>query len=168
MLYLILSSEVEIIDLEKGEFGYSPLLKIGYTKNIDSRFDSYELHNVGCKLLKTREGGTDLENYMHKYFSKYKYPNREEWFYYSQEIIDNFQTLEIGEGILTKHQYIEEMKRNIRRSIPSVEEFKDKYLRNLLNELEREASELKIEFDREYYKSFVINYWRNMCNIEIK
>ena len=71
MIYLILSAEIEIIDKEKGEFKYSPLLKIGYTKNIDFRFDSYLIHNPGCKLLGTREGSTELESYFHSYYSRF-------------------------------------------------------------------------------------------------
>ena len=159
MLYLILSSEVDIIDLEKGEFKYSPLLKIGYTKDIDSRFDSYELHNPGCKLIGTREGTTELESYFHSYYSKYKYPKRDEWFYYSQEIVDNFQTLEIGDKYLTKREYIEGLKEYLRSNISTPQELKNKYLDNLLNELESMGIGSEVEFDREFHKSFTLSIW---------
>ena len=165
MLYLILSSEVEIIDLEKGEFKYSPLLKIGYTKDIDSRFDSYELHNPGCKLLGKRKGGTDLESYFHSYYSKYKYPKREEWFYYSQEIVDNFQTLEIGDKFLSKEEYIEGFKEYLKSNIPTPNELKNKYLEGLLKELESIESE--VEFNREFHKSLTLNMWNERYNKEL-
>ena len=32
---------------------------------------------------------------MHRYFRKFKYPERNEWFYYSDEIVKNFDSLEI-------------------------------------------------------------------------
>lgn len=165
MLYLILSSEVDIIDLEKGEFSYSPLLKIGYTKDIDSRFDSYELHNAGCRLLSTREGGKDLESYFHSYYSKYKYPNRGEWFYYSQEIVDNFQTLEIGDKFLSKEEYIEGLRVYLKSNIPIPQELKSKCLDGLLEELKNIESEVK--FNEKFHRSFTMNLWKCEYNKEI-
>lgn len=79
------------------------LLKIGYTKNVNKRFDAYLLHNPECKLLDIREGDIDLENYFHKIYSKYKYDKRDEWFYYNQEIIDNFRIIEINNNLLDKN-----------------------------------------------------------------
>ena len=155
MLYLILSSEIEVIDVEKGEFRYSPLLKIGYTKDIDSRFDTYLLHNPGCKLLGKREGDTGLESFFHSYYSKYKYPKREEWFYYSQEIIDNFQTLEVGDRYLTKEEYIEGLREFLKSNISTPQELKEKYLDNLLKELGNTEG-----FDRDFHTSFTMNLWR--------
>ena len=165
MLYLILSSEVEIIDLGKGKFKYSPLLKIGYTKDIDSRFDSYELHNVGCKLISTREGGTDLESYFHSYYSKYKYPKRDEWFYYSQEIVDNFQVLEIGDKFLSKEEYIEGLKEYLKSSIPTPQELKRRYLDDLLKEIENIKSE--VEFDRDFHKLITLDIWNDGYSREL-
>ena len=158
MLYLILSSEIEVIDVEKGEFRYSPLLKIGYTKDIDSRFDTYLLHNPGCKLLGKREGDTELESFFHSYYSKYKYPNRGEWFYYSQEIIDNFQTLEVGDKYLTKEEYIEGLRKFLKNNISTPQELKEKYLDNLLKELENTKSGMG--FDRDFHILFTVNLWR--------
>lgn len=115
MIYLILSAEVEIIDKGKGEFKYSPLLKIGYTRDINSRFDSYLLHNPGCKLLEIRKGDTSLESYLHSYFQKYKYPGRDrEWFYYNQEIVDDFHSLQVGDRFLSKEEYIDGKKKRVR------------------------------------------------------
>ena len=152
--------------MEKGEFKYSPLLKIGYTKDIDSRFDSYELHNPGCKLLGKRKGGTDLESYFHSYYSKYKYPKREEWFYYSQEIVDNFQTLEIDtDKYLTKLEYIEGLKKYIKSEISTPQSLKNKYLDNLLIEIENIKSEA--EFDKDFHRSLTMRIWEEGYEREI-
>lgn len=167
MLYLILSSEIEIVDLGRGEFKYSPLLKIGYTKDIDSRFDTYELHNPGCKLIGTREGSTELESYFHSHYSKYKYPKRDEWFYYSQEIVDNFQVLEIGDKFLSKEEYIEGFKEYLRSNISTPQELKNKYLDNLLNELENMGIGSEVEFDREFHKFLTLSIWNRGYNKEL-
>ena len=84
----------EYIYLVMVEYKDKTLLKIGYTKTLDNRMDTYELHNPDIQLLSIREGTRDLENYMHKKFEKYLYPKRREWFYYNEEIIDGFDTLE--------------------------------------------------------------------------
>lgn len=159
MIYLILSSNIEIINLKKGEFKYYPLLKIGYTKDIDSRFETYLLHNPGCKLLDKREGDIELESYFHSYYSKYKYPYRGEWFYYSQDIIDNFQTLEIGDKFLSKEKYIEGLKEYLKSKILTPGELKNKYLNSVLEELKNIKSE--IEFNESFHKSFTMSIWKN-------
>ena len=167
MIYLILSAEIEIVDKERGEFKYSPLLKIGYTKDIDSRFDSYLLHNPGCKLLETREGDTELESYFHSYYSRYKYPDRErEWFYYNQEIVDNFQNLQVGDKFLSKEEYILGLREYIRSNISTPQELKDKYLENLLEEIENTKSE--VEFDRDFHKSYTMEIWKEEYEKEIE
>jgi hypothetical protein len=84
----------EYIYLVMVEYKDKTLLKIGYTKTIEGRMDTYELHNPDIQLLKIREGSRSLENYMHKRFKKYAYPKREEWFYYNEEIFNGFDTLE--------------------------------------------------------------------------
>lgn len=167
MIYLILSAEIEIIDKEKGEFKYSPLLKIGYTKDIDSRFDSYLLHNPGCKLLGTREGSTELESYFHSYYSRYKYPGRDrEWFYYNQEIVDNFQDFQVGDKYLSKEEYIEGLIKYIKSNISTPKELKEKYLEDILVEIENIESE--IEFDREFHRSYTMEIWEEKYEEEMK
>ena len=167
MIYLILSAEIEIVDKERGEFKYSPLLKIGYTKDIDSRFDSYLLHNPGCKLLETREGDTELESYFHSYYSRYKYPDRErEWFYYNQEIVDNFQNLQVGDKFLSKEEYILGLREYIISNISTLQELKDKYLENLLEGIESTKSE--VEFDRDFHKSYTMEIWKEEYEKEIE
>ena len=84
----------EYIYLVMVEYKDKTLLKIGYTKTIEGRMDTYELHNPDIQLLKIREGSRSLETYMHKRFKKYAYPKREEWFYYDEEIMNGFDTLE--------------------------------------------------------------------------
>ena len=84
----------EYIYLVMVEYRDKTLLKIGYTKTVDERMDAYELHNPDIQLLKIREGTRDLEGYMHKKFEKYAYPKRREWFFYNEEIIKGFDTLE--------------------------------------------------------------------------
>ena len=84
----------EYIYLVMVEYKDKTLLKIGYTKTIEGRMDTYELHNPDIQLLKIREGSRSLENYMHKRFKKYAYPKREEWFYFDEEIMNGFDTLE--------------------------------------------------------------------------
>lgn len=166
MIYLILSAEIEIIDKEKGEFKYSPLLKIGYTKNIDFRFDTYLLHNPGCKLLGTREGSTELESYFHSYYSRYKYPERNrEWFYYNQEIVDNFQSLQIGDKFLSKEEYIEGLREYIKSNISTPQELKEKYLEDILVEIENTESE--IEFDKEFHRSYTMKIWEERYKEEM-
>ena len=84
----------EYIYLVMVEYKDKTLLKIGYTKTIEGRMDTYELHNPDIQLLKIREGTRNLENYMHRKFEKYAYPKRKEWFYYNEEIINGFNVLE--------------------------------------------------------------------------
>ena len=84
----------EYIYLVMVEYKDKTLLKVGYTKTLNNRMDAYELHNPDIQLLKIREGTRDLENYMHKKFEKYSYPIRKEWFYYNEEIIKEFDTLD--------------------------------------------------------------------------
>lgn len=70
-----------------------PLLKIGYTGNLNTRFKDYLTHCPDCDILGVREGDRELENFLHKYFEKYKY--KSEWFYYDDEIIDEFYNINL-------------------------------------------------------------------------
>ena len=60
--------ELEKFDVEEGkeyiylvmvEYKDKTLLKIGYTKTINGRMDTYELHNPDIQLLTIREGTRD-------------------------------------------------------------------------------------------------------------
>lgn len=48
-------------------------LKIGYTKNIDSRMSNYRTHNPHFELLAYKEGLKQDESKLHKLCSNYKY-----------------------------------------------------------------------------------------------
>lgn len=71
-----------------------PLLKIGYAGDVDDRMKSYWTTNPKAKLIDTREGGYDVEGYLHTLFRNYRYigEHSREWFYYDQSIIDEFHT----------------------------------------------------------------------------
>ena len=71
-------------------------LKIGYAKDVEDRMKAYKTYNPSVKLLKTREGDHDLENYLHKYFKRYELPGYQEWFIYSKKIIEEFELIEIS------------------------------------------------------------------------
>lgn len=68
--------------------GGKEYLKVGYTKDWTSREKAYLTHTPEFELLGTREGDTDLESWFRSNFSKYLYRN--EWFIFSQEIVDKF------------------------------------------------------------------------------
>ena len=89
MIYLIKSAAFDEND------NYITILKIGYAKEVDKRYNQYVDHNPTSVLLKIREGDKTLESYLHGYFKKYKFPKKREWFYYSQDIVDNFENIKI-------------------------------------------------------------------------
>lgn len=144
------------------------LLKIGYTKDIDKRLDTYLLHNPGCRLLDIREGDVELENYFHKYYSKFKYPSREEWFYYNQEIIDNFQTLQLVKGkILTKEEYIEGLKKYLKSLVSTTNQLKFKYLSTIIKESKEKYPK---EYNEDIKKAIIdniLNIWEVYYNENI-
>ena len=146
------------------------LLKIGYTKYLNKRLDTYLLHNPECVLLDTREGDSELESFLHSYFSKYKYPKREEWFYYNEEIINSFKTLQIGDKFLTKNEYIIGLKEYLINNIPTVSELKNKYLKTIIQELEelhKKKENICYPFDINFYKRLTREIWENEYNKEI-
>lgn len=82
------------------EIGYeqdgnlTEILKIGFSDNVDNRLKSYASHYPFVKKLAVREGDEFMEKFLHLYFNKYKYPELEEWFYYNDEIVDKFNSVE--------------------------------------------------------------------------
>lgn len=70
------------------------ILKIGYTNKIKRRLDSYKSENPDAELLATREGDEVFEHKLHKYFHRFKYTSGREWFYYNEEIVDEFETIQ--------------------------------------------------------------------------
>lgn len=146
------------------------LLKIGYTKDIDSRIDSYYLHNPECRLLDTREGNTELESYFHSLYNKYSYPKRKEWFYYSQEIVDNFHKISLEDKyLISKEDYIVGFREYLKSEVPEIQELKSKYLDNLLKEIEELSISEGLEelYDPEFHRSLTIGIWKKGYNSEI-
>lgn len=82
------------------EIGYeqdgnlTEILKIGFSDNVDNRIRSYASHYPFVKKLAVREGDEFMEKFLHLYFNEYKYPELEEWFYYNDEIVDKFNSVE--------------------------------------------------------------------------
>ena len=89
------------------------LLKIGYTENMDKRLESYLTENPECKLLDVIDGNRDAESKLHKKFDKFRYPKRKEWFYYDEEIVNNFY---LDDTISDKNNIIEVLKDYIKSS----------------------------------------------------
>ena len=88
MLYLI----KEIGNEQDGNL--TEILKIGFSDNVDNRIRSYASHYPFVKKLAVREGDEFMEKFLHLYFNEYKYPELEEWFYYNDEIVDKFNSVE--------------------------------------------------------------------------
>ena len=146
------------------------LLKIGYTKDIDSRVDSYYLHSPECKLLDTREGDTELESYFHSLYNKYSYPKRREWFYYSQEIVDNFQKISLDDKyLIDKDEYIIGFREYLRSEVPGIQELKSKYLEDILKEIEELSRKEGLEelYNPEFHRSLTLGIWEKEYNSEI-
>ena len=135
------------------------LLKIGYTNNLKKRFAQYVSNNPEVQLLDDRSGGEDLEKYLHKYFSKYKYPKLEEWFYYDDEIVDNFQLVNLPES-----KEDEEM-------VNFINEVRDsgiKYLNRIVKDIKNMYNSKNYPFDLDImsYKNRFNNVWDSVCQIE--
>lgn len=67
-------------------------LKIGYTKDITSRWKNYQLHNCYAKLISTKEGSRLDEVRLHELCKPYLY--RGEWYYNCEEVKNIFNTFE--------------------------------------------------------------------------
>lgn len=147
-------------------------LKIGYAKNIEERMKAYRTYNPSIKLLKTREGEHDLENYLHRYFKRYELSNFSEWFIYSKKIVDNFELIDIKEETISLDEYLEYVRKEIlHKIIPKTYEIAFSKISPLLDELEREFKEgrfnndnLYLEFPRDLCKTRIegiLNYLKN-------
>lgn len=67
-------------------------LKIGYTKDINSRWKNYQLHNCYAKLISTKEGSRMDEIKLHDLCKDYSYKG--EWYYNCKEVKDIFNAFE--------------------------------------------------------------------------
>lgn len=99
MIYVILCPA-----FKSSEDEFEKLLKIGYTNDDkkDRRYYQYTSHNPTIKVLyEIPECDVDIENLLHSYFSKYRYPDfGKEWFYWDKEIIDFFENHKTRDSIL--------------------------------------------------------------------
>lgn len=98
MIYVILSAGFS----NDSDNEFIKLLKIGYTKDKDRRIYQYISHNPTIKVLYEIPDCTEeIEDLLHSYFSKYRYPNfGKEWFLWDEEIINFFDTYKTMEDLL--------------------------------------------------------------------
>ena len=92
MIYLICSSA--IINFEKRELGF--IYKIGYCgeDSKKARINIYLTENPTMQVLYLIPGGTEQdERNLHYHFRNFKKPYGREWFTYSPEILNFFQSL---------------------------------------------------------------------------
>ena len=102
MIYLIKSIGYKE---EEGKISTFFLLKIGYTEDSkkDKRFLQYKMHNPTCKVLYEILGGdTDIEKRIQYKFKNLLFEDYgKEWFYYSEEIINFFESIDNIEDLRT-------------------------------------------------------------------
>lgn len=100
MIYVLVSPA--FIDYEAEKYG--KLIKIGYTRdeNKDRRLSYYLSHNPTYRLLYTIPDGTEeLEKLLHSRFTKLRYPDYgNEWYYWDSEIIDFFEVNKTVEDLM--------------------------------------------------------------------
>ncbi len=108
MLYILKSAGYD----EEGR--YIALIKIGFTDNWDRRHASYVNHNPTILPLYMIDDGTmDDEYNLCQYFKRFQYNSYgNEWFYYSQEIIDFFSANQTVEKI---REAVPSIKRSIEK-----------------------------------------------------
>lgn len=132
------------------------VLKIGYTNNIEKRFNIYKSCNPDVVLLATREGDEKFEHKLHKYFSDFRYNLGREWYYYNEKIIEEFNTIQ--EKHLVSKEELDPMF-NIILNISDLE-------KESLEELSEsccESSEEKKEILKN--RTIIDKYWRQNCTI---
>lgn len=159
MIYLV---ETTYYDKENGKV--IDLLKIGFAEEFRAREKAYITHNPRYKLLNTRCGNINLETYLHRYFSKYRYPGASEWYYYDEYIINNFEKIQMENDFYEFEDYMRCLYEYVIDKLPTVYELSKKHLDSLLNELKGEYTKRGLTFplNIDRYRSFVKNVWRDM------
>lgn len=159
MIYLIESAGYKE---EGGNTTFFKLLKIGYTEDSrkDRRIDQYKLHNPTSKVLFEIPNGTEDHEkriqYKFKYLKYNGYGN--EWFNYSEEIINFFKEIKSLEDIeknlpkSTSRNYLKQ-KNIIKRIVNSIYPVSPK-----LEDNSKEA--------RKYYKNLIDNLGDKILDIE--
>ena len=74
-----------------------PVLKIGYSDDIEKRFLSHLSSNPRAELIDVIDGSLEDESKIHYYFNDYRLPNSQEWFYYDPKIIKKFGSILKGD-----------------------------------------------------------------------
>ena len=114
-----------MIYLIKTNYGVMSLLKIGYTNDLESRLKTYKTHNPRVELLSSREGGSELEHFLHEFFVKYSYSGQPEWFYFNDYIVDNFLLLE---NYISKEMLISILNHKLGLGKQSTKDLEGKYI----------------------------------------
>lgn len=102
MIYLLKSIEYE--KLENGEYDIFFVLKIGYTEDEtpdlmkNKRLSMYYSHHRSIELLTTIANGTeDQEKKLHYKFKLLRWDNSNEWYVFSQDIVDYIKSVTLEE-----------------------------------------------------------------------
>ena len=157
MIYLMLSAGFK----DNNPDQFEKRLKIGYASDIDARLKTYKTHNPDCILLKSIEGTVEVEYYLHKKFKEYKYPNHPEWFYYSQNIIDYFNST--NNDSIVESKLLLEAKNILRNCLSSVEDLKNKYLNDLLEEIRSREDFDEGLYNEDLIRDQIMSVWKE-CN----
>ena len=168
MIYLIQ-------DCYKNDNGeYVDILKIGYSDKPfkQSRNSQYKTHNYGYKLIGEREGDTRFEHYLHEKYKDFRLSPDTEWFLYDQSIVDEFFTIDENEVniILTKEQYVFQVREYLLSTITKPTELYSKYAIGLIEALSKEPRydiEEKAIYEDRIYNTFEFVYSLVSEEIEI-
>ena len=121
-----------------------PVLKIGYSDEIEKRFLSHLSSNPRAELIDVIDGSLEDESKIHQYFNNYKLPNSQEWFYYDPKIIKKFGS--ILKGDVLNEETLKDVLTHL---------IFPKYLREMI------LFKMKSKFGKEIVKKYNdrINYW---------
>lgn len=137
-----------MIYLIKAYSDFGPLLKIGYSRDLSRRMNEYLTSTPRFKLLDVRFGTEEFEGKFHKYFSRYRFPQGNEWFYYNELIIKEFKTIRDSD-LLSKKSVVSKLSPFLNIS---------DLLANRLDEISRKFC--KNESGLSSYKSRIFNTWK--------
>lgn len=155
-------------DCYKNETGeYRDVLKIGYcSKNFeDYRVSQYNTHNYGYRLIYEIDGDQTLEKFLHKYYERYRLSDSEEWFVYSQEIIDNFIYFDFPGTEGYKTVVVREALRYLYGSLPNEDALYNKYSDIIINELLKiyqDSDKTVSFFDENFYRKIIFDYFSKL------
>ncbi len=159
MIYVIKSSAYKKGTDEKE---YEDIIKIGYTreKSNKSRFNTYITENPTMRVLYLIDNGTRRdEKNLHYYFKRYrKYGN--EWFEFTKEIIDFFETHKTKESL-------EEINNWTRLSRSESDKARENKRNNPNKSLFIQVASKELTPLTSFKESSISNYlWFNLDNLE--